>query len=772
MYNYFLAIDFRGCLKSCKRYPEPLSQPPVLGGSVKSPPALGDLGGECKVFDTSQTSSYPERCRQTCMKELLYLEIPTPCTSAVCEWLQTQWNPSQVQNVQEIQKNRTLSGIRLQFPKANTAIAAELSIFTWSVQRTTYLKVFRWANQPVPQETALLRSLETQIRQQFPHHYPQQPPIDLTHQSIFQALADFYPKTVEFFQKIPNGEFDLQRVYWWEQRWREGVQNPQQPRQVVLSGLDAELPAQPSKSEFDLIYIGGALGVIHAAVMARLGYRVLLMERLPFGRMNREWNISRQEFQSLIDLGLFTPEEFEDLIACEYTDGFNKFFDANNPAQAKAPILHTPTVLNIAIDSEKLLRYCGEKLKAAGGEIWDETEFSQVQIDRDRATITAQHLPTRSQRQVTGRLVVDAMGTASPIAWQLNGGRAFDSVCPTVGAVIANGFEPGVWDRQYGDVLNSHGDVARGRQLIWELFPGENNDLTFYLFHYHQVHPENPGSLLEMYEDFFTILPEYRRCNVDGLEWKKATFGYIPGYFSTSRTDRCTAFDRLISIGDAASLQSPLVFTGFGSLVRNLGRLTDLLDTALTHDLLRVEHLNPIRSYQSNVAVTWLFSKGMMVPTGKAIAPERVNSMLNTFFGILASEPPDEADAFIKDRATWLSFNRMALKAAKQNPALLWWIWELAGPRDILRWLNSYWNFTIISLLSWIFGAWLPDLSGKLQGFLEPRFPNIWLTLKTWNYNLTYGAGYPRSPMPWKRSGKGSPPANAVASKTMVGQAH
>ena len=61
----------------------------------------------------------------------------------------------------------------------------------------------------------------------------------------------------------------------------------------------------------------------------------------------------------------------------------------------------------------------------------------------------------------------------------------------------------------------------------------------------------------------------------------------------------------------------PLIFTGFGSLVRNLDRLTTLLDTALEHDLLTAQHLNQIRAYQSNISVTWLFSKGMMVPTGK-----------------------------------------------------------------------------------------------------------------------------------------------------------
>ena len=195
------------------------------------------------------------------------------------------------------------------------------------------------------------------------------------------------------------------------------------------------------------------------------------------------------------------------------------------------------------------------------------------------------------------------------------------------------------------------GDISRGRQLIWELFPGTDEEMAIYLFHYHEVCPENPGSLLEMYEDFFTILPEYRRCDLEQIVWKKPTFGYIPGHFSQGSGDRTVAFDPLIAIGDAASLQSPLVFTGFGSLVRNLERLTTLLDTALKHNLLSFRHLNKIRAYQSNVAVTWLFSKGMMVPTNKFIPPQRINAILNTFFGLLAQEKPELVDNFIKDPA-------------------------------------------------------------------------------------------------------------------------
>ncbi|MEG4854169.1 flavin-dependent dehydrogenase [Microcoleus sp. B5-D4] len=714
------------------------------------------------------------------MQEILYLEVPTPDTAAVCTWLQHEFDPEIGEKIItpdgfRLLSNVTaaevmLSGTQKANPKPTLADtnsgnqnwrSTELSTFVWSLQRTTYLKVFRLEEAPAG-EKKFLEALNLAVRNKFPDRYREPPVIDLSKQSIFEALAPYYPLTVKYFQKMPQGEYDLKRVYWWEQRWREGTRNPQTPKQVVffkeegsatdsvtdltdVTDVKKKVKSTVSVSDagdtfYDLIYIGGALGVIHAAVMARLGYRVLLVERMPFGRMNREWNISRDEIQSLIDLGLFTAAEIETLIAREYKDGYNKFFDANNPPVAKAPVLHTPKVLNVALDGEKLLNLAGLKLTEAGGKIWDETDFIRADVEAEKVVVQGRHLPTKADRTALGRLLVDAMGSASPIAWQLNEGRTFDSVCPTVGAVIDGGFEPGVWDSEYGDVLYTHGDISRGRQLIWELFPGAGTELTVYLFHYHQVHPENPGSLLEMYEDFFAILPEYRRCDVDKLVWKKPTFGYIPGHFSSNSGDRSVAIDRLISIGDAASLQSPLVFTGFGSLVRNLFRLTDLLDTALKHNLLTANHLNQIRAYQSNVSVTWLFSKGMMVPTGSSLPPQRINSILNTFFGILAAQKLIVAETFIKDRTDWLTFNRLAIEAAGKNPSLLLWILDFVTLGDIWRWLGSYLNFTLLALASLLFG-WLPSFARRVQPWLEPRYPAVWLWLLATSYALTYGMG-------------------------------
>ncbi len=541
------------------------------------------------------------------MQQLLYIEIPTPQVAAVKTWLQNEYQcPFGKKSVAE-------HGFILDRQNRSGAIA-QLSVFIWTLQRTTYLKIFSWSDEVMDGEKDFLEHLTKAARQAFPYEF-KQPPAIAPNQSIFEALAEEYPLTVKFFQRIPNGEYDLNRVYWWEKRWRESVKNPATSKQVIFE--DSQTNSVKPDVIYDIVYLGGALGAIHAAMMAKLGYRVCLVERIPFGRMNREWNISRAEFQNLIDFGLFTKEEFEAMITAEYVDGFNKFFDSNNPPHLKAKVLHTPTVLNIAIDTNRLLEICSKKLHQYGAVICDRTEFQKVVINDNCATIFAKNLETDAEVILNSRLVIDAMGSASAIAQQLNAGQAFDSVCPTVGAVL-EGIDKHVWDSQYGDVLFSHGDISRGRQLIWELFPAEKDELTIYLFHYHQVHPENAGSLLEMYEDFFTILPEYRRCDMEKLTWKKATFGYITGHYSLNEDSKKCAFDRILAIGDAASLQSPLVFTGFGSLVRNLPRLATLLDTALKHDLLRADDLSQINAYQSNIAVTWLFSKGMMVPTGDA----------------------------------------------------------------------------------------------------------------------------------------------------------
>ncbi|NJM65347.1 MAG: flavin-dependent dehydrogenase [Acaryochloris sp. RU_4_1] len=672
------------------------------------------------------------------MKQLLYLEIPTSAIATVQTWLHQQTAASLGLEA-ACTILQTATGIQI------TTGAAHLTVFLWQHLNTTYLKVMQWSAQPLPSQQVWLNRFTATLKATFPYQPQPFPDIDLTQANIFSALAPYYPLTAQYFQQIPNGEADLQRVYWWEKRWRETVKNGQQPPTAQTHPiLYTAPPISTPDSAWDIVIVGGALGVLTAAMMARLGYKVALVERIKFGRMNREWNISRSELQTLVDVGLLSEKELESVIAREYHNNFNQFFSGNNPPAARASVLYTPTVLNVAMNCDRLLQLCGEKLLAAGGQIFECTEFEKAFLEPEAVTLQVRNLQTDQLSYLQARLLIDAMGTASQIAQQINGGQAFDSVCPTIGGVVKEGFAPGVWDQNYGEPLFTDGDTSRGRQLIWEMFPGENNDLTIYLFYYHQISAENPGSLLELFEDFFACLPDYRRCDLDQLVWRKAAFGYIPGRFSRNAQDRLPGCDRILSIGDAASLNSPLIFTGFGSLVRNLPRVSHLLHTALQSNLLSGKDLGLVNAYQDNLAATWIFSRGMMAKPQSNLPPYWINAILNAFFGVLTTEPPAEVDDFIKDRGGWLFMTRTILKAGIRMPQIPWWVMRAIGLKELLSWVPTYLAFTWAALLSFLFGNWLPQQLQRWQQPLAQRWPRLWLRLLSWSYQLTYGVGKPQ----------------------------
>ena len=54
---------------------------------------------------------------------------------------------------------------------------------------------------------------------------------------------------------------------------------------------------------------------------------------------------------------------------------------------------------------------------------------------------------------------------------------------------------------------------------------------------------------------------------------------------------------RVLQIGDASGIQSPLSFGGFGALTRHLRRLGTALDEALTADALTKEELGLVNPY-------------------------------------------------------------------------------------------------------------------------------------------------------------------------------
>jgi lycopene cyclase CruA len=119
-----------------------------------------------------------------------------------------------------------------------------------------------------------------------------------------------YPLTVASFGALADREAWLRRVWLTESRWRDSL-DERSAREVIVR--TAPPVALSVAGEFEIVYAGGAAGLLHAAVLAcRYGRRVLVL-REPQGANDdaRVWKVSREEIEGLARAGLFTREEID-----------------------------------------------------------------------------------------------------------------------------------------------------------------------------------------------------------------------------------------------------------------------------------------------------------------------------------------------------------------------------------------------------------------------------------------------------------------------------
>ncbi|GHO43794.1 hypothetical protein [Ktedonospora formicarum] len=426
------------------------------------------------------------------------------------------------------------------------------------------------------------------------------------------------------------------------------------------------------------------------------GLRVLVFDRFTVGAVHREWNISRDELNELLTVGLLTPDELEQVIQREYTDGLVCFASAH--IQVPPAELHLKDVLNVAVDAERLTQLCVQKIKAhqprsgLPNRILHRTSFEHCKV-APQQNVNVSVTTEGEAYMYAARLLVDGMGSTSPIACQLNCGRPFSLVCPTVGTV-AHGYKvgttPDAIDPELGEILVTTEDARNGRQLIWEAFPGHDDQVAIYLFHYAET--GQPVDLLELFDDFFALLLSYK--DTSNVEIIRPVYGFIPaGYNITlpwQKERKVLAYDRVISLGDAAAFQSPLTFCGFGSYVRNLRRITSLLAYALEHNLLNASDLNRIRASEAIPAVARAFSKFMIAQPNQSDKPWQVNETLNIFCRALADLGPRITNDFFKDRVGWLDYTRLVLNTPKYYPQIYKLTLATLTPTEILGWITAW----------------------------------------------------------------------------------
>ena len=260
------------------------------------------------------------------------------------------------------------------------------------------------------------------------------------------------------------------------------------------------------KSETDVVICGGTLGILLGAALQKLGWQVSLIERGILKGRKQEWNISRKELETFIELKLLTEAELEQAIATEYNPARVSFQNGRE--------VWVKDVLNIGVDPVYLLETLKQKFIQAGGKLLENTAFQSATVHPDGVVIEA------GEQIIKTRLLIDAMGHFSPIIKQIRKGTKPEAVCVVVGS-CAKGFP----ENNTGDLIYSFTPIINYCQYFWEAFPARDGRTT-YMFSYLDANPERP-SLEYFMEEYLRLLPEYQNITLEQLEFQRFLFGFF-----------------------------------------------------------------------------------------------------------------------------------------------------------------------------------------------------------------------------------------------------
>jgi lycopene cyclase CruP len=422
--------------------------------------------------------------------------------------------------------------------------------------------------------------------------------------------------------------------------------------------------------DWDVVIAGGTLGILVGAALQQLGWRVALIERGILRGREQEWNISRQELQVFVELGLLTPEELERAIATEFNPVRVSFSQGED--------IWVRDVLNIGVDPVFLLDTLKNKFLQAGGTLLENTPFKSVTIHQNGALIDT------TEQQLSCSLFIDAMGHFSPIAAQARQGAKPDGVCLVVGS-CAKGYQ----ENNTGDLIVSFTPIQNQCQYFWEAFPARDGRTT-YMFTYLDTHEERP-SLEFFMEEYLRLLPQYQNIELSQLQFERFLFGFFPSY---RQSPLHFPWDYVLAVGDSSGSQSPVSFGGFGSLVRHLKRLTWGIDEALKIKALSSKDLSLLQPYQPNISVTWLFQRTMSVSIGQKTQPNQINDLMNGVFRVMGNLGDNVLKPFLQDV---VQFPALTKTLPLVSPNLVLPLLPQLGLPILLDWMRHYLSLGLYS---------------------------------------------------------------------------
>lgn len=551
-------------------------------------------------------------------------------------------------------------------------------------------------------------------------------------------------RTRQIFEKLPSetntggagGSSSLEGLKRLDESWealKAGAwRTAQQP--IVFTHLDEMAPKEllsPSK-EYDIVVSGGTLGIFYAAALQKKGFRTCVVERGKVQGRPQEWNISRKELMTLVRMGILTLSDIDAITAIEFNP-VRVGFKTDTSAGSKSGFeFYVSDILNLGIKPNILIEIVKTKYIQLGGTVFEDAPLSKIDVYSDCAIVSV------NDDKLSARLLMDAMGNASPIAKQIRGPVEPDGVCIVVGG-CARGFDPA--NNTYSDVIYTDTPIKKfsssHQQYFWEAFPAGSgpSDRTTYLFTYLDAKPDRP-SINEILDDYWELLPRYQGVEVDKLEFARVLYGMFPTYRNSPLK---AGFDRILQVGDASGIQSPLSFGGFGSLTRHIERIIEAIEDALPHidnqtqaeggnicdELVTAEYLGMINSYQPNLSACWMFQRAMSIKVGDSPNPELIVGTLSNSFTAMEKLGDDVMRPFLQDVLQFRPLLRTLVLAAGQDLLTPFKVVPQVGVLAIADFLYHFLLLGVYTILASIVGPVLLKISPALPNQLKFKAKRI-----------------------------------------------
>jgi len=206
-------------------------------------------------------------------------------------------------------------------------------------------------------------------------------------------------------------------------------------------------------------------------------------------------------------------------------------------------------------------------------------------------------------------------------------------------------------------------------------------------------------SFLDLMEHYWTEMPKYQGISsLDDIEVQRILFGLFPTYRDSPLQP---SFDRILAIGDASGIQSPLSFGGFAALTRHLGRLTNAIEDAIRYDCLDKWSLKYINAYNPSLSVAWMFQKAMSIPASASrYNVDFINRLLGMNFKIMNQKGDAILKPFLQDVIQARPLTETLFSQMKSSPLFVPIILQTVGLPALADFVTHYIALVLYTWLS------------------------------------------------------------------------